>query len=127
MSTEKLRECPFCGGKAEEPINMEWSDNVYDDWIIDCSDCRARVFDVTKEKAIEAWNTRHNNKQIKELYEHVVLNGYTSGLTGVFTRCKVCGASDYPEGYHGVINHLDDCLIGEASRWLDKYSAKESE
>ena len=36
--------------------------NVYKDWVIDCTDCCARVFDYTKEKAIKLWNNRHNPK-----------------------------------------------------------------
>lgn len=59
---EKLKECPFCGGEAYQPVNMEWSDNVYDDWVIDCKECGARVFNVTPEEVVTSWNTRYHPK-----------------------------------------------------------------
>ena len=63
---EKLKPCPFCGGKAEYHCEEhDWSDcgylstAKYYDAYVECENCGARteIFD-TKEEAISAWNKR---------------------------------------------------------------------
>jgi len=61
MRKEKLKRCPFCGGKAklEEITSLE-------PWI-ECKQCGVRVmvktiyraFKDTEENAIKQWNTRY--------------------------------------------------------------------
>lgn len=51
---DELKPCPFCGGEADlfNGIDGAWST-----WIIEC-DCGIEMRFLSKEEAIEAWNTR---------------------------------------------------------------------
>ena len=55
--TEKLKPCPFCGGKAEAlgGVNTHW---------ISCVDCitESAAYD-TLEEAVKAWNRRTTDAQ----------------------------------------------------------------
>ena len=70
--TDKLKPCPFCGGKAKiythikatEYKNGVWTEYKPEVWRVMCDarvDCCALLnkFD-TKQEAIEAWNRRAN-------------------------------------------------------------------
>lgn len=71
---QKLRECPFCGGKAML-INVPSIGIVY----IQCGSCTAAVgrrrrsvstmigreFFTNKKEAIEAWNRRHDDGNVR--------------------------------------------------------------
>lgn len=54
MTEQKLKPCPFCGGKAKvwEDLFIRFS------WTTYCVKCGASVREGTKEKVIEAWNKR---------------------------------------------------------------------
>lgn len=54
---EKLKPCPFCGGKAKlVETYVEKGIWVYS---VDCSNCKTRQqVSKTEEEAINAWNTR---------------------------------------------------------------------
>ncbi len=60
MENEELKSCPFCGGKGllqvhtGNPMTTGWFHSV------ECQSCYGGTFHYadTKEKAIEAWNTR---------------------------------------------------------------------
>lgn len=65
---QKLRECPFCGGKAEYRSTCAGAGYAY----VKCTACNARTgyialsFDYsTKDVAIEAWNRRVNDEDKK--------------------------------------------------------------
>ena len=60
----ELKECPFCGGKAELKTGVAW--NSYPTAYIICGNCQARTATYTDDKcngsglfeAIGAWNRR---------------------------------------------------------------------
>ena len=60
----ELRECPFCGGKAEL-VNYGLTGKLE---VVQCSDCgaRTRAFDPEikrGESVIDAWNRRVSNDE----------------------------------------------------------------
>lgn len=73
MSETKLKPCPFCGGEAEILKNGAGCFQVY------CDNCEVRQYAYahkSKEKAIEAWNTR---KPMKDIMEGIAI-GNTEAL-----------------------------------------------
>ena len=50
----KLKPCPFCGGKAEL---VEGSDG----WCVYCKECDCEMVRFTKKQAVKIWNTRRYN------------------------------------------------------------------
>ena len=64
MTKEKLKPCPFCGGRGQH------KDGFSDGWSFDyveCFDCGARTneFYGGSSKAIEAWNRRELEDKTK--------------------------------------------------------------
>ena len=60
---EKLKPCPFCGGKAEMLISeYEGSRKEY---LVACAECDGMVerWIETEEEAVEKWNRRVNDKE----------------------------------------------------------------
>ncbi len=55
MTAPELKPCPFCGGKPYL-ANVEMVGCAY----VVCTDCRMQSDDMSKERAIAAWNTRTN-------------------------------------------------------------------
>lgn len=70
--TDRLKPCPFCGGKANFQGNGHW---------ISCEDCLAETnyFDY-KEEAIKAWNTRKPMDRIVEQLEEEQGKIYKDGV-----------------------------------------------
>ena len=69
IDEEKLKPCPFCGGKAElyesEAYNLKTEvkeKNIR--WFVMCKQCTALTCGALKKKAIEAWNRRTNDEQL---------------------------------------------------------------
>lgn len=62
-----LKSCLFCGNKDHfeiYPDNIVYRGVIFTDWIIECQKCYANgPLKATKEKAIEAWNTRINKEK----------------------------------------------------------------
>lgn len=60
---EKLKPCPFCGGKAEMLIS-EYEDSRKE-YLVDCTECCGMVerWVDTEEEAVEQWNRRVNDKE----------------------------------------------------------------
>lgn len=89
MSTndfQKLRECPFCGGEAEGHKYTSFGMEPY--FVIMCR-CGARINKSSDgEKAIEAWNTRH--ERTCELIKHAARDE-ESGIELVLYECGQCG------------------------------------
>ena len=56
MSNKKLKQCPFCNGKAE-------IESMLSGFYASCKECytESRVFD-TEAEVVEAWNKRHSDK-----------------------------------------------------------------
>lgn len=55
--SEKLKPCPFCGGKAYTTITEEGHF-----WVASCRDCHAQIMLCNKEwQAIKMWNWRYHN------------------------------------------------------------------
>ncbi len=52
MAENKLKLCPFCGGKAEVTVFLG-------NYMVACTACPASIFPskgMTKEEAVKAWN-----------------------------------------------------------------------
>ena len=62
MEMEKLKPCPFCGGKAEMLIS-EYEDSRKE-YLVACTECDGIVerWRETEEEAVEQWNRRVNNE-----------------------------------------------------------------
>lgn len=67
---EKLKPCPFCGGKANivvvEPHTHEIAIFMPDyegGAFVECNDCTCAISAKTKEMAIEAWNRRASDER----------------------------------------------------------------
>lgn len=61
---EKLKPCPFCGGKAYTDGERHW-------WSVVCDSCKCRLGDPNEEfeteaVAIETWNTRAKEQAITD-------------------------------------------------------------
>ncbi len=54
--TEKLKDCPFCGGEACG-LNLQSADSKPNIYSVDCRYCSARVYGM-KHTAIAGWNAR---------------------------------------------------------------------
>lgn len=50
--TVVLKSCPFCKGKAELSCGSPGC------WFVHCLQCKAATDDVSRDRAIELWNTR---------------------------------------------------------------------
>lgn len=51
--SDKLKPCPFCGGKAI----IDGCDDTL--WIVICKECNASIgYKETEQEAIDAWNSR---------------------------------------------------------------------
>ncbi len=67
MSEEKLKPCPFCGGKAlinEIPPHKHILVDLPDcegECFIECTKCSCAISAGTKQKAISIWNRRADN------------------------------------------------------------------
>ena len=63
MEMEKLKPCPFCGGKAEMLIN-EYRDSRKE-YLAACTECDGMVerWRETEKEAVEQWNRRVNDKE----------------------------------------------------------------
>lgn len=65
----ELRKCPFCGGEAII-VNEATRKNVYGEAIkgtaIGCRNCGCQMFNKNRELAIEAWNGRMTEAEIRE-------------------------------------------------------------
>ena len=57
-----IKPCPFCGNKAE--IDFFESECT---WYIGCTNCTCEIQDLSEEKAISAWNTRHDEITLKKV------------------------------------------------------------
>ena len=63
-SDKRLLPCPFCGGEAE--LNL-----FLGNYCVTCTECMGAIFPakgMTKEEAIQAWNTR---KPVDAVLEHL--------------------------------------------------------
>lgn len=67
--SEKLRECPFCGGNKLEISNIEGSEET---WISCFCGIDSSIFP-TKDKAVNNWNTRHDpqHETVEELNKFI--------------------------------------------------------
>lgn len=66
--TEKLKPCPFCGGKVKAPIIFETIDSPKKQylWLVICHNCgSSSAYDFTEEKVVEKWNARAEPDQVE--------------------------------------------------------------
>lgn len=92
---EKLKPCPFCGGKAKN-VYFRYTD-THSIW---CRTCGAESYEFdTEEEAIEAWNTREERtcRNVSEqgvLFECSECGAKTVDAVGNYTQeyCAACGA-----------------------------------
>lgn len=85
-----LKSCPFCGGEAEYGLTFA-GEEVY------CKECHAAMPRIsTKEKTIEAWNTRYEQTcraiQAKSLIACTCSECGTMLANWCMNRCPNCGA-----------------------------------
>ena len=66
--TDKLKNCPFCGGEAFE----YYSGSQFEFCEVVCKECGCRSKRKTEEEAIEAWNTRKPMDGIVEKLEEMM-------------------------------------------------------
>lgn len=71
MSDERLKPCPFCGGKAVlhivEPHKHElatWMPDYGGGAFIECTQCTSGMSAESEAEVIEAWNTRKPMERI---------------------------------------------------------------
>ena len=76
MSDERLKPCPFCGGKAVlhivEPHKHElatWMPDYGGGAFIECTQCTSGMSAESEAEVIEAWNTRKPMERIVERLE----------------------------------------------------------
>lgn len=56
---EKLKPCPFCGGKAILAYDSSSDESCQTMYTVECENCIANIsWDTSKLKAIAAWNRR---------------------------------------------------------------------
>lgn len=55
--TNKLKHCPFCGGKVEIK-NICWGHRFYN---ISCKKCKVSMSNIRKKDLFELWNRRADN------------------------------------------------------------------
>ena len=89
MTEQKLKNCPFCGGKAikAQSTKNKTKDTQY--WIL-CGECEIRTLyeDDDWECASETWNTRADNAQrYKEALE-LIISGNEGGRACIFCCCQ---------------------------------------
>lgn len=60
---DKLKPCPFCGGKAEMLINKY--NDLRKEYLVACTKCDGMVerWRETEEEATEQWNRRVSDKE----------------------------------------------------------------
>ena len=93
MTTNELKPCPFCGGRAKH-VYFRFTE-THSIW---CRNCGAESYEFdTEEEAIEAWNTRAERTCTFSVYQ-----------TGDehFPTCSACGyeaAREECEDYVGVV------------------------
>ena len=57
--SEKLKQCPFCGGEAR--IREVSIGDSYDGFTVECGNCAVDIGNInTEEEAIKLWNRRPN-------------------------------------------------------------------
>lgn len=95
--SEKMKPCPFCGGKASIKIH-----DFFDDTRLYTPKCKcgASIVEVfhTEAEAIEAWNTRYERWTCTMEKKK---SGYLTGLI-----CSKCGCTSFymydDPGEHGM-------------------------
>jgi len=58
---DELKECPFCG----DIVGIMKGEFKITTWIIECTNCGLRMYDNSKKKIKETWNTRHGKPESK--------------------------------------------------------------
>ena len=89
MTEQKLKPCPFCGGKAETyPY-------YFNEWYIGCGECSCDlgVFD-TKEEAIEAWNKRVPREENQDWFRSLPTKDKEKLFKYISEKCQKCGDTE---------------------------------
>lgn len=73
----ELKPCPFCGFKMVL---------VYNDNRVVCGQCSVQIKRETKKKAIEAWNRRTENEELKFTREFIHEHGLEFALASAWNR-----------------------------------------
>lgn len=96
LAMNKLKSCPFCGGKAEI---FRWQAHITDEYHSDlvCTNCGAGFHDVSSEKsAFKAWNKRFANAAL--------VHAHWKGYHTQEPYCSNCGFTyDHEQGENAQI------------------------
>lgn len=112
MTSDKLKPCPFCGGKAElHAIDFdEWQRHDPDCiWYVRCNECGACTDEYTGEaeaEAVAAWNTRARDCDECQLGA-VPATEENMAKRGWF-RERTCHIVERPDGFGS-----SDCVCSE--------------
>lgn len=80
--TDRLKPCPFCGGKATVEVDTIGKGAFLYSVVCDELDCVAqRKYYMSREQAVKDWNTRKPMDRIVEQLKEYQRN-YSSGLGG---------------------------------------------
>jgi len=83
--TATIKPCPFCGGKAYVGV---YDYEAYGESVcVRCSGCHVETFEYdTVENAIEAWNSRAENEELKFTREFIHEHGLEFALADAWRR-----------------------------------------
>ena len=108
-----LKPCPFCG--SENIKHHHYSNQPYQQYIVRCKNCGARVIKASLELAFEAWNRRAEPEERTAKVEHksdtYVVTLPKSTTTSYETRTNLweeCGNCHAMGMYHGW-NYCPSC------------------
>ena len=92
--TDRLRECPFCGGEVYVS-REDCYGNIDDNYLVHCDECGLQFGFInqfeSEEEAIKAWNTRKPMDRIVEQLEEEVKWAETHGTDKKFRHGRISG------------------------------------
>jgi Lar family restriction alleviation protein len=123
---EKLKNCPFCGSKAETKLSIGRR-CVY----IKCNGCGAKTKDYyftpggdgelnggfeylesIKDDAVTDWNRREGQEE----RENLIITGITEGIAGLWQKVREMGGTDakkgsYDDGWDEAFAAVDELFM----------------
>ena len=112
---EKLKPCPFCGGKAHVYEDQRFTDATYNfpKWRVACSCCHAQTETATMEFVVKRWNERISDKEERWIPASERLPEEEQKV--LVTR-KFLGVKDRAGGWN---NHIAPSIYVEIAERID--------